>query len=67
MPTPVAHGCCGTAATITTIGLVAVLARSAFARLRLDGPVVRIVPAVSAALIVVVGAGLTINALPEVL
>ncbi|HKH32386.1 MAG TPA: sulfite exporter TauE/SafE family protein [Gaiellaceae bacterium] len=57
----------GLAATITTIGLVAVLAQRAFARLRLDGRLVGALPAVSAALILVVGAGLTINALPEVL
>jgi len=57
----------GLAATITAIGLVAVLAQRAFARLRLDGRLVAALPAVSAALILVVGAGLTINALPEVL
>ena len=38
----------GLAATITGIGLVAVLARRAFGRLRLDGPLVRTLPAVSA-------------------
>ncbi len=57
----------GLAATITGIGLVAVLARRAFGRLRLDGPLVRALPAVSAALILAVGIGITINALPEVL
>jgi nickel/cobalt transporter (NicO) family protein len=57
----------GLAATITAIGLVAVLAQRAFARLRLDGRLVAALPAVSAALILAVGAGLTINALPEVL
>jgi ABC-type nickel/cobalt efflux system permease component RcnA len=57
----------GLAATITGIGLVAVLARRAFGRLRLDGPLVRVLPAVSAALILAVGVGLTLNALPEVL
>jgi nickel/cobalt exporter len=57
----------GLAATITGIGLVAVLARRAFGRLRLDGPLVRALPAVSAALILALGVGLTLNALPEVL
>jgi nickel/cobalt transporter (NicO) family protein len=56
----------GLAATITAVGLVAVLARRAFSRLRLDGPLVRALPTVSAALILVVGAGITLNALPEV-
>ncbi len=41
----------GLAATITAIGLVAVLARRTFGRLSLDGPLVRALPAVSAALI----------------
>jgi hypothetical protein len=44
-----------------------VLARRAFGRLRLDGPIVRALPAVSAALILAVGIGITLNALPEVL
>jgi nickel/cobalt transporter (NicO) family protein len=57
----------GLAATITSIGLVAVLARRAFGRLRLDGPLVRALPALSAALILALGIGLTIDALPEVL
>jgi nickel/cobalt transporter (NicO) family protein len=57
----------GLAATITAIGLLLVLAQRAFGRLRLDGPLVRLLPAVSAALILAVGIGLTLNALPEVL
>jgi nickel/cobalt exporter len=57
----------GLAATITAIGLVAVLARRAFGRLSLDGPVVRALPAASALLILAVGVGITVNALPEVL
>jgi nickel/cobalt exporter len=56
----------GLAATITAIGLLAVLAQRAFGRLRLDGPLVRALPAFSAALILAVGVGLTLNALPEV-
>jgi nickel/cobalt transporter (NicO) family protein len=57
----------GLAATITGIGLVAVLARRAFGRVRLDGPVIRALPAVSAMLILALGIGMILNALPEVL
>ena len=57
----------GLAATISAIGLVAVLARRAFTRLRLDGPLVRALPAASALLILAVGLGITVNAVPEVL
>jgi ABC-type nickel/cobalt efflux system permease component RcnA len=57
----------GLAATITAIGLVAVLARRAFGRLALDGSVVRALPALSAALILVVGVVITVRALPGVL
>jgi nickel/cobalt exporter len=56
----------GLAATITGIGLLAVLARRAFGRLSLDGPVVRILPAVSAALILGVGLAITAKALPGI-
>jgi len=57
----------GLAATITGIGLVAVYARRAFGRLSLDGPIVRALPAVSAALILAVGVLITARALPGVL
>jgi ABC-type nickel/cobalt efflux system permease component RcnA len=57
----------GLAATITAIGLVAVLARRTFGRLSLNGPVVRALPAASAALILVVGVVITARALPGVL
>ena len=56
----------GLAATITAIGLLAVLARRAFSRVRLDGPVIRALPAVSAAVIVLVGLAITARALPGV-
>lgn len=56
----------GLAATITGIGLIAVLARQAFARVRLDGPLVRALPALSAAVIVVAGVVITARALPGV-
>ena len=57
----------GLAATITAIGLAAVLAKRAFSRLRLDGRLVHALPAASALAIVAVGIGITLNALPEVL
>lgn len=57
----------GLAATITAIGLVAVMARRAFGRLSLDGPFVRALPAVSAGLILAVGVVITVKALPGVL
>jgi ABC-type nickel/cobalt efflux system permease component RcnA len=56
----------GLAATITAIGLLAVLARRAFSRVRFDGPAVRALPAVSAGVIVLVGLAITLKALPGV-
>ncbi len=57
----------GLAATITAIGLVAVLAKRAFSRLSLDGRFIRALPAASALAIVAVGVGITLKALPQVL
>ena len=57
----------GLAATITGIGLVAVLARRLFSRARLDGPVIRALPAVSALVILLVGVAITARAVPGVL
>lgn len=57
----------GLAATITGIGLVAVLARRAFGRVSLDGRVVRALPALSALVILGVGVALTVKALPGVI
>ena len=57
----------GLAATITGIGLVAVYARRAFGRISLDGPLVRTLPSVSAALILAVGVVITARAVPGVL
>jgi len=56
----------GLAIAITGVGLVAVLARSAFARRSFDGLLVRALPAVSAAVIVVAGLAMTVRALPKV-
>jgi nickel/cobalt transporter (NicO) family protein len=57
----------GLAATITGIGLVAVLARRAFARFSFQGRLVQALPAFSALVIVAVGIGLTVKSLPEVI
>ena len=56
----------GLAATITAIGLIAVLARRAFEQLSLNGQVVRALPSLSAGLIVIVGIVITARALPAV-
>jgi ABC-type nickel/cobalt efflux system permease component RcnA len=52
----------GLALTITGIGLVAVLARSAFGRLSFDGRLVSLFPAVSALVIIAAGVGMTVRA-----
>jgi ABC-type nickel/cobalt efflux system permease component RcnA len=57
----------GLAATITGIGLVAVLAKRLFTRVSLEGRLIRALPAASAALIFLVGLSLTAKAIPEVL
>jgi nickel/cobalt transporter (NicO) family protein len=57
----------GLAATITGIGLLAVLARRAFGHVTLEGRLVRALPAVSALVILFVGIGITVKALPGVL
>ena len=49
------------------IGLVAVLAKRAFGRMSFEGRLVRLLPAASALVILAVGIGITVNALPEVL
>ena len=56
----------GLALSITGIGLVAVAAKRAFARARFDGAVLRALPALSAAVIVVAGIVMTLHALPKV-
>ncbi len=57
----------GLAATITGIGLVAVLARRTFSRVSLEGRAVRALPALSAVVILGVGVALTLKALPGVI
>ena len=56
----------GLAATITAIGLVAVTAKRAFARLSFEGRLVRVLPAVSALAVLGLGIAMTVRALPDV-
>ncbi len=56
----------GLALSITGIGLVAVLAKRRFSRLDFEGRLIRLLPALSACVIVVVGLVMTANALPNV-
>jgi len=57
----------GLAVAVTSIGLVAVLARRTFSRVSLDGAVVRALPAVSAVVVLGLGVVMTLRALPSVL
>ena len=56
----------GLAATITGIGLLAVTARRAFNRMTFQGPVIRLLPAASALVIIALGIAMTVRALPTV-
>jgi nickel/cobalt exporter len=57
----------GLAATVTGIGLVAVTARRLFARTSFQGPLVRLLPAASAAVVLALGVAMTARALPQLL
>ena len=57
----------GLASVITAIGLVAVTAKRAFSRLRLDGPLVQALPAVSALVVLGLGAAMTARAIPQLI
>ena len=56
----------GLALTITGIGLVAVLARTAFRRFSFEGRALSLLPAVSALVILAAGVAMTVHALPKV-
>jgi ABC-type nickel/cobalt efflux system permease component RcnA len=56
----------GLAAAITAVGLIAVLAKSAFRRLDGRGRVLALLPAVSALVIVLAGVAMVARALPKV-
>jgi len=55
----------GLAATITAIGLLAVSAKGLFRRLSFQGPLVRLLPALSALAILGFGIAMTVRALPH--
>jgi nickel/cobalt transporter (NicO) family protein len=57
----------GLASVVTAIGLVAVTAKRAFARLRLDGPLVQALPAVSALIVLGLGVVMTARAVPQLM
>jgi ABC-type nickel/cobalt efflux system permease component RcnA len=56
----------GLALSITGIGLVAVLAKRAFNRVSFEGGLFALLPTVSALVIVVAGAVMTLHAIPKV-
>jgi ABC-type nickel/cobalt efflux system permease component RcnA len=56
----------GLALTITGIGLVAVYAKRLFGRMSMEGRIVRLLPAVSALVILVAGVLMTVRAIPNV-
>jgi ABC-type nickel/cobalt efflux system permease component RcnA len=56
----------GLALSITAIGCAAVLARGAFRRVSLEGPLVRLLPAASALVILAAGLAMTVRAVPKV-
>ncbi len=56
----------GLALAITGVGLLAVLAKSAFRRANFDGRLMRLLPVASAFVIVVAGLAMTVRALPKV-
>jgi ABC-type nickel/cobalt efflux system permease component RcnA len=56
----------GLALAITGVGLAAVLAKRAFARARVDGALLRALPALSALIILLAGVAMTAQALPKV-
>jgi nickel/cobalt exporter len=57
----------GLAATVSAVGLVAVAARRAFARLDLESGAFRLLPAASAAVVLVLGLAMTVRAVPGIL
>ena len=56
----------GLAVSVTSIGMLAVTARRAFSRISFEGRVVRLLPAVSAFVVLAVGVAMTARALPGV-
>ncbi len=56
----------GLALAITGIGLTAILAKRTFRRFELQGRVIGLLPAISALVIVIAGAAMTVRAIPKV-
>jgi len=56
----------GLALSITGIGLTAILAKRTFRRFELQGRVIGLLPAISALVIVIAGAAMTVRAIPKV-
>ena len=56
----------GLAAVVTSIGLLAVTAKRTFSRMSLDGRAIRLLPAVSALVVLGLGIAMTVRALPGV-
>ena len=56
----------GLAAAMTAIGLLAVGAKRAFSRVDLEGGIVKLLPAVSALVILGLGVAMTVRSLPSV-
>jgi nickel/cobalt exporter len=57
----------GLAATVTGIGLIAVTAKRLFVRTSFEGPLVRLLPAASAAVVLALGLVMTARALPPLI
>jgi ABC-type nickel/cobalt efflux system permease component RcnA len=57
---------CGLAATMTGIGLLAVSAKRLFRRVELEGSLIRLLPALSALVVLALGIAMTARALPKV-
>jgi nickel/cobalt transporter (NicO) family protein len=55
----------GLAAMITAIGLIAVTAKRAFSRMSFQSPIIRLLPAVSALVIIGLGIAMTVRAVPS--
>jgi ABC-type nickel/cobalt efflux system permease component RcnA len=56
----------GLAAAMTAIGLVAISAKKAFSRIDFEGRAIRLLPAVSALVIVGFGIAMTVRAIPQI-
>ena len=56
----------GLAASISGIGLVALTAKRVFARTSFQGPLIRLLPAVSAVVVLGLGIAMTVRALPAI-